>query len=161
MSVYVKDIDPELVEEGRLLTEKLLYLSDALCHYGVKGMKWGVRRTPEELGHLRISIDKSGKMHTIRTTVAGHNDTPRRATPYAVIDHVGKSGKVDKRSYYDKNGWKALDIHTDDHGHPKHHSYGKHHEHAHEYTWHSDGRPNLRTIRELLARERKENEDIL
>lgn len=25
-----------------------------LCHYGVKGMKWGVRRTPEQLGHARL-----------------------------------------------------------------------------------------------------------
>lgn len=24
---------------------------DHFYHYGVKGMKWGVRRTPEELGH--------------------------------------------------------------------------------------------------------------
>lgn len=25
------------------------------CHYGVKGMKWGVRRTPEQLGHRASS----------------------------------------------------------------------------------------------------------
>jgi len=24
-----------------------------LAHYGIKGMKWGVRRTPEQLGHIR------------------------------------------------------------------------------------------------------------
>lgn len=26
-------------------------MGDFLMHYGIKGMKWGVRRTPEELGH--------------------------------------------------------------------------------------------------------------
>lgn len=34
---------------------------DILVHYGVKGMKWGVRRTPEELGHVRINTKRTMK----------------------------------------------------------------------------------------------------
>ncbi len=39
-----------------------------LCHYGVKGMKWGVRRTPEQLGHripAKQAVAKSSKQSTI------------------------------------------------------------------------------------------------
>lgn len=31
------------------------YLGGVLIHHGVKGMKWGVRRTPEQLGHVTNS----------------------------------------------------------------------------------------------------------
>lgn len=33
----------------------------SLTHYGVKGMKWGVRRTPEQLGHVK----KGTKMYRV------------------------------------------------------------------------------------------------
>lgn len=33
-------------------------LDNELYHYGVVGMKWGVHRTPEELGHKKISKRK-------------------------------------------------------------------------------------------------------
>lgn len=39
---------------------------ECLMHYGVKGMKWGVRRTPEELGHvLKSGVAKSSGSSTI------------------------------------------------------------------------------------------------
>ena len=32
-----------------------------LMHYGIKGMKWGVRRTPEQLGHRKRSAKQLSK----------------------------------------------------------------------------------------------------
>lgn len=34
------------------------YTTNELYHYGVKGMKWGVRRTPEQLGHKILKKSK-------------------------------------------------------------------------------------------------------
>ena len=39
------------------------YLGGVLCHYGVKGMKWGVRRTPEQLGHMTKSTVAKAEEH--------------------------------------------------------------------------------------------------
>lgn len=55
---------------------------ESLCHYGVKGMKWGVRRTPEELGH-KPRVAKDGKPAIIVGRTLG-----AKAQNYEVYDPV-------------------------------------------------------------------------
>lgn len=133
---------------------------DCLMHYGVKGMKWGVRRTKEQLGYKK-TVANNVDSDRIKTTVFGHISSPKTSIPNSMIDHVTQNGTVDKRTYYDSNGMKSKDIHTTNHGNPKHHPYGEHGEHAHDYEWNDDGTKSKVTRRELTDDERKENQDIL
>ena len=51
---------------------KYIESSDNLMHYGIKGMKWGVRRTKEQLAHDRSSIQ--ARMNSqLRTPVKASN----------------------------------------------------------------------------------------
>ena len=130
-----------------------------LYHHGIKGQKWGVRNGPPY--PLKRGVGKSAGSSIIKATVSGHASTPKRATPNSVIDHIKDDGRVDVRTFYDKRGWKKLDIHTTDHGNPKEHSFGTRGEHVHEYEWNSDGSLKSKTSRPLNKRERKENDDIV
>lgn len=48
------------------------FYDDCLAHYGVKGMKWGVHRTPEQLGRVkRAGLSVLNKMADI-----SYDDTP-------------------------------------------------------------------------------------
>ena len=94
-------------------------------------------------------------------TISGHSSTPKEAEPNDIIDHMREDGTVDARGFYGDDGMKKKDIHTTDHGNPKHHTYGEHGEHGHDYEWNEDGSLKEKTTRELREDERKENGDIL
>lgn len=133
--------------------------TEFLAHYGVKGMKWGVRRTPEELGHRpKKKVEKTKTPGIIKVTVSGHGTIPKYTTPNSIVDHLSYDGKVDVRTFYGKTGLKVREINTTDHGHPKQHPWGSH---SHDYEWNEDGTLRRRTTRALTAQERKENDDIL
>ena len=49
-----------------------------LMHHGIKGMKWGVRRTPEQLGHQHEKRDEM-KNRIVRSSGSRSSSTLKRA----------------------------------------------------------------------------------
>ena len=109
------------------------------------------------------SVENAGKSGIIKVgkVLSGHESTPKKAEPNTVIDHLGKNGTVNVRSFYDDNGIKVKDLHTGNHGYPKQHPFGNHGEHAHDYEWEEDGRLKNKTTREISREERERSSDIL
>lgn len=124
-------------------------------------MKWGVRRTPEELGHYKKKTSAVVLSVKPTKTVSGHSPTPKQSDPGDIIDHISHDGKIDVRTFYDKDGKKSKDVHTTAHGNPKMHNYGEKGEHVVTYEWNEDGSIKNKFRRELTDNERKENKDIL
>lgn len=108
-------------------------------------------------------IEKSPKSGIIKPNkvIEGHQGTPKKAEAGMVIDHIGKTGSVDVRTFYGQDGMKQKDIHTTNHNNPARHPYGVNGEHAHDYEWDSLEKLKNKTSRELSEEERKENIDIL
>ena len=55
-----------------------MYDTDILAHYGIKGMKWGIRRTPEQLARARGVLSSAKKKITSGVDVATGRSSEER-----------------------------------------------------------------------------------
>lgn len=75
------------------------HMDNEITHYGILGMKWGVRRTPAQLGHLTKKDNKWVKKNSDKVTAKARKKSSRDLARYADElmrnpNAVNKSGKL-------------------------------------------------------------------
>lgn len=116
-------------------------LDNYLEHYGVKGMRWGVRKDRFKVGKIKIYKNISRKSN------------PRKYKPNSILDHYKEDGVLDARSFYNEKGIKFKDIHATNHGNPKFHKIP----HVDDFYWYKNGKIKMKRIRNELTKDELEH----
>lgn len=67
-----------------------------LAHYGIKGMKWGVRRTPEQLGHKKVHFKEiKGDISGIENSNINHLASKHPSIPAGTVIYRASTKKSD------------------------------------------------------------------
>lgn len=50
-------------------------MNNVIYHHGIKGQKWGIRRSPEELGHMKKTVESVSTLNSKTASVFKKIDT--------------------------------------------------------------------------------------
>lgn len=83
-----------------------------LYHHGIKGMKWGVRRTPEQLGHNTAKGKREAAKRELKRLSSEGTAAEKRARKEdrRISSYVTSSGKARRQAAHDAVGKKEKEI---------------------------------------------------
>lgn len=86
----------------------MIFLDNELYHYGVLGMKWGVRRTPAQLGYKSTSIKSAMARRSNEKVDKGFNNWKENAQKRDKAIDLGKKATAAKMAYENNKSDKGL-----------------------------------------------------